>query len=222
MLTDRLFKHTMTVGGVSVIIAVSAIFFYLASVVVPLFMPPTVDQRASYAARASRAAHAGLHGRGAARDRRAGRHRRRRDLLPLRHRRVLSETPLPVPAGAQVTAADIGERRTYSQGFGLSNGQVILVKLGFEVTFPDNKRLITPGLSYPLGDQPLATGPPGPADPAARRAAATRLDHRGPDGRQPAAGVGRQHRPPTRSPAHDQRGCRSAKSRRSPPPTCVN
>ena len=36
LLTDRLFKHTMTVGGVSVIVAVSAIFFYLASVVVPL------------------------------------------------------------------------------------------------------------------------------------------------------------------------------------------
>jgi phosphate transport system permease protein len=35
------------------------------------------------------------------------------------------------------------------------------VKLGFDVTFPDNKRLITPGLSYPLGEQPLQLDPRG-------------------------------------------------------------
>ena len=39
MAKDRLFKHVMTFGGLSVIIAISAIFFYLASVVVPIFMP---------------------------------------------------------------------------------------------------------------------------------------------------------------------------------------
>ena len=40
---DRLFKHVMTFGGLSVIIAISAIFFYLASVVVPIFMPAQMD-----------------------------------------------------------------------------------------------------------------------------------------------------------------------------------
>ena len=49
LLTDVVFKHMMTVGGISVIVAVSAIFFYLASVVVPLFMPPAVDLRNQYA-----------------------------------------------------------------------------------------------------------------------------------------------------------------------------
>jgi len=45
MLIDSLFKYLMTIGGLSVIISVSAIFFYLASVVVPLFTSPSVDNR---------------------------------------------------------------------------------------------------------------------------------------------------------------------------------
>jgi len=162
LLTDRLFKHTMTVGGVSVIVAVSAIFFYLASVVVPLFMAPRVDQKVSYPVPAQSGqptltytgeeqreigAHIGTAG--------------AVTFFRVDSGERLSETLLPLPAGAQVTSADVGERRTFAQGFGLSNGQVILVKLGFDVTFPDNKRLITPGLSYPLGEQPLQLDPQG-------------------------------------------------------------
>jgi phosphate transport system permease protein len=162
LLTDRIFKQTMTVGGVSVIVAVSAIFFYLASVVVPLFVAPTVDQRTSYPVPAQSGqptlaftgeeqreigAHIGTGG--------------AVSFFRFDTGERLSETMLPLPQGAQVTSSDLGERRTFAQGFGLSNGQAILVKLGFEVTFPDNKRLITPGLSYPLGDQPLQLDPQG-------------------------------------------------------------
>lgn len=162
LLTDSLFKHTMTVGGVSVIVAVSAIFFYLASVVVPLFLAPTVDQRVSYPVPAQSGqptlaftgeeqreigAHIGTGG-GVT-------------FFRFDTGESMSQTLLPLPQGVQVTASDIGERRTFSQGFGLSNGQVILSKLGFEVTFPDNRRLITPSLSYPLGDQPLQLDPQG-------------------------------------------------------------
>ena len=49
LLFDKLFKHLMSVGGIGVIIAVSAIFFYLASVVVPLFMPPQIERQTQFA-----------------------------------------------------------------------------------------------------------------------------------------------------------------------------
>lgn len=164
LLTDSLFKHTMTVGGVSVIVAVSAIFFYLASVVVPLFMAPTVDQRTQFAVPGT-TGQATLAYTGEEQREIGSRVGAQGSVTFFRFGsgEVLSEKLLPVPTGVEVTSAAIGERRTFSQGFGLSDGRVILVKQGFAVTFPDNKRLITPELSYPLGEEPLAVDPQGQA-----------------------------------------------------------
>jgi phosphate transport system permease protein len=162
MLTDSIFKHTMTVGGISVIIAVSAIFFYLASVVVPLFTAPTIDQRASYAV-PSQSGQSTLAFTGEE-QREIGAHIGSAGAITFFRfdtGQRMSETQVPVPPDAQVTSADLGERRTFAQGFGLSNGQVILAKLGFDVTFPNNKRLITPGITYPLGEQPVQLDPNG-------------------------------------------------------------
>ncbi|MDP3083126.1 MAG: ABC transporter permease subunit [Rubrivivax sp.] len=162
MLADTLFKKLMTVGGVSVIVAVTAIFFYLASVVVPLFMPPTVDQRQQYGtpgpATQPTLAYSGEE------QREIGSRIGAQGAITFfrfDNGQVLAEAAVPVPDGVQITSADIGERRSYSQGFGLSNGGVILVKQAFTVTFPGNKRLITPALSYPLGDKPLEVDPRG-------------------------------------------------------------
>jgi phosphate transport system permease protein len=164
LLTDGLFKHTMTVGGISVIVAVSAIFFYLASVVVPLFVPPVVDQRAQFPLPA-RAQQPTLVYTGEEQREIGSRIGTGGAVTFFRFDtgEVMSETLLPLPQGVEVTAADKGERRTYAQGFGLSNGQALVVKLGYEVTYPDNKRLITPQLSYPLGEQPLTIDPNGQA-----------------------------------------------------------
>ncbi|MCM2327653.1 MAG: ABC transporter permease subunit [Lysobacter sp.] len=162
LLTDVVFKHMMTVGGISVIVAVSAIFFYLASVVVPLFMPPAVDLRNQYPTPA-KSDQPTLAYTGEEQREIGSRIGAQGSITFFRFDtgEVLSETQLPLPEGVQVTAADIGERRTFSQAFGLSNGQVVLVKQGFAVTFPGNKRLITPELSYPLGEKPLDVDPEG-------------------------------------------------------------
>ena len=162
MLADSIFKNLMTVGGISVIVAVSAIFFYLASVVVPLFTPPGVDNRQQYAAPGPAdqptVAYSGEEQREI-----ASRIGARGAVTFFRFDTgaVLAEAQVPLPAGAEVTSASIGERRSYSQGYGLSNGSVVLVKQGYTVTFPNNKRLITPALSYPLGEAPLAVDPQG-------------------------------------------------------------
>lgn len=164
MLSDKLFKNLMTVGGISVIVAVSAIFFYLASVVVPLFMPPSVDQRQQYVtpgpASQATLAYTGEE------QREIGSRIGAQGAITFFNfatGAVLAEASVPIPAGLQITSADIGERRSFSQGFGLSDGTVILVKQGFAVTFPNNKRLITPSLLYPLGELPLAVDAKGQA-----------------------------------------------------------
>lgn len=162
LFTDVLFKNIMTVGGISVIVAVSAIFFYLASVVVPLFVPPEVHSEAEYAvpgaATETTLAYTGEEQREiGSRVSTSG----TVTFFNFATGEVLSEVRLPVPPGAQVTSAAMGESRTYSQGFGLSDGRVVMVQQGFAVTYPDDKRLITPRLSYPLGEEPLPIDPRG-------------------------------------------------------------
>lgn len=162
VLFDTVFKHLMTVGGISVIVAVSAILVYLVSVVVPLFTRPAIEQRHQYVAPgASGQQTLGYTGE----DQRemASRVGAQGSVTFFRFDTgaVLSETALPVPEGVRVTSADMGEGRTYSHGFGLSDGRVVLVKQGFTVSYPDNKRLITPELTYPLGNTPLQVDPRG-------------------------------------------------------------
>jgi len=164
MLIDSLFKYLMTIGGLSVIISVSAIFFYLASVVVPLFTSPSVDNRQEFSvpgpANQTTLAYSGEE------QREIGARSGSQGVITFFNfatGAVLSEVAVPVPAGVQITSAAIGELRSLSQGYGLSDGTVILAKQGFTVTYPDNKRLITPSLDYPLGDKPLAVDPKGQA-----------------------------------------------------------
>lgn len=49
-LKDRLAKYFVSLGGVSVIIAIMLIFFYLLSVVVPMFESADIEQQHQYAA----------------------------------------------------------------------------------------------------------------------------------------------------------------------------
>lgn len=162
MLTDSLFQQFMSVGGIGVIVAVSAIFFYLASVVVPLFLPPSVEGHAQYAVPGpSKQATLALTG------------EEQREIgarigtggniafFKFGTGELISQAQVPLPDGVSVTSADLGERRSYSQGFGLSDGRVLLSKLSFAVTFPDNKRLITPALDFPVGKEPIKIDPQG-------------------------------------------------------------
>lgn len=164
MLADRVFHHVMSVGGVSVIVAVSLIFFYLASVVVPLFVPPEIQSRANFQMPGAAAqATAAL---SAEEQREIGtRLGQQGDIAFFRFGdgAMVSQSAIPLPAGAAVTAFDLGERATYSLGYGLSNGGVVLAKLGYAVTFPQGKRQITPSVQYPLGEAPVQVDPRGAA-----------------------------------------------------------
>ena len=60
LLKDRLFALVMAVGGVSVIVAILLIFFYLFYVVVPLFGGADITPRASFDTPPAAAATLGL------------------------------------------------------------------------------------------------------------------------------------------------------------------
>jgi phosphate transport system permease protein len=164
LLSDRIFQKVMTAGGISVIVAVSAIFFYLASVVVPLFMPPGVENRSQYALPGPQD-QATLAFTGEEQREIGVRVSAEGVFTFFRFDsgELVSEARVPVPAAVRVTSADLGERRSYGQGFGLSDGRVILVKQRFDVSFPNDQRTITPGLEYPVGEAPVVVDPQGRA-----------------------------------------------------------
>ena len=58
--------------------------------------------------------------------------------------------------GAEAISFGKGEPRTGLAVYGLSDGRAAVVKQEFDVTYPDDVRLVTPRLSYPL-DEPLTT-----------------------------------------------------------------
>ncbi|WP_119288916.1 ABC transporter permease subunit [Azohydromonas sediminis] len=164
LLLDRLFKSTMSAGGIGVIVAITAIFFYLASVVVPIFVPPDIEARATYALPGAADTTTGL-------------------LVSEEQREIgvrfdsageavffrfgdggeIARKRLAVGDGVQITSMAAGERRGYTFAYGLSNGRVVLAKHVYNVTFPGGKRLITPDIEYPLGDQPLVVDERGAA-----------------------------------------------------------
>ncbi|MBT9591190.1 MAG: ABC transporter permease subunit [Thiobacillus sp.] len=163
MTRDRLFRHVMTFGGLSVIIAISAIFFYLASVVVPIFMPAQMDdlqqftlpqgaQEASVHLTSEEQAEIGVRmsDRGSV------------TFFDLRNGRVMAEAKIALPEAVGVSSFAAGDPSQQAVAYGLSDGRMLVLEQDFKVTFqvdPDDHekdiRTITPSISYPAGSEPL-------------------------------------------------------------------
>jgi phosphate transport system permease protein len=62
---------------------------------------------------------------------------------------------VPIPEGAQVSGLGYGELIGGITAYGFSNGQALLLKQAYELTYPNDVRLVTPVLEYPLGEQPV-------------------------------------------------------------------
>jgi phosphate transport system permease protein len=67
---------------------------------------------------------------------------------------VASKTPV-LPEGTEVTSSAKSSPNEQRFALGLSSGKVLVVDVDFAVSYPDNKRLITPRLRYPNGEAPL-------------------------------------------------------------------
>jgi phosphate transport system permease protein len=163
MAKDKLFKHVMTFGGLSVIIAISTIFFYLASVVAPLFMPPHVDDLKSLSVPAptdQAAVHLAMEEQVeiGARVSSQG----NVTFFDFADGKPLLEERVVFPEGVRATSFAAGDLRKRTMAFGLADGRVVLFKDDYKVSFTQNPddlkkdvRSITPSLIFPLGTEAL-------------------------------------------------------------------
>jgi phosphate transport system permease protein len=153
-LIDRVTRYVMAVGGISVIGAIVLIFFYLLYVVIPLFRPATVEMRAEYPVPGGAEAETLLLateeyaeiGLRLTADGRA---------LFFRNKdgSVLAEERVVLDPGVTITSVASGDPSEGTVALGLSNGKSVVLQHVYEVSYPNDKRAITPRLRYPLGKE---------------------------------------------------------------------
>ena len=154
---DSIARYGVIVGGLGVIAAIVLIFFYLLYVVLPLFASATATKMAEYEVPGLTSGKTVLleaeeQNEVAARFTDSG------HILffeAVTGKTVLSQT-IAIPEGTKGTS--FAQSSNISNGavaYGLSDGKASVVKHQYQVTYPNNKRQITPSLGYPLGEQPL-------------------------------------------------------------------
>lgn len=150
---DRLANLTIGLGGVGVIGAITLIFFYLVFEVWPLFSGADLDKKAPVVTQAAALyLDADEYNESGIRILADG----QVHILDVKTGQVESSSELPLPAGVGVISVQRGPILSGLVGIGLSNGQLIVAKPNYDVSYGDNnRRIINSSLFYPYGEQPL-------------------------------------------------------------------
>ncbi|WP_439886785.1 ABC transporter permease subunit [Pseudomonas sp. MBLB4123] len=162
-LKDRLAHWYVSIGGLVVLAAITLIFFYLAHVVLPIFSGAELEareaQQPAWLAEQGEALLLAVEEQNkvAMRLNRAG----RVQFFATKDGAALSSVQLPLPAGAGIVSFSEDQPGSRRVALGLSNGQVLVFKQNYRVTYPDNVKTITPTLEYPFGEAPLNLDPQG-------------------------------------------------------------
>lgn len=164
LLKDHLARYGVIVGGLGVIVAIALIFFFLMYSVFPLFMPATVESVAHYEVPGKMPASTVLlameeQNEVAARFTDSG----QVVFFKAATGKTVSTETVPIPAGTAVTSFGQGDPARGVVVYGLSDGRALIVKQQYKQTYPNDVRVITPSLTYPLGETPLVVDDTGAA-----------------------------------------------------------
>ncbi|MCF7964910.1 MAG: ABC transporter permease subunit [Methylobacter tundripaludum] len=165
LVKDALARYGVVVGGLGVIVAIVLIFFYLLYVVYPLFISATAQPVSEYAVPEQALGNTLLlemeeQNEVGARFTDSG----HVVFFEVASGKTLLTQAVAIPEGVHITSFAQGS--PINEGaviYGLSDGRAVVVKHQYKVTYPDNVRVITPSLKYPLGEQPLVMDESGAA-----------------------------------------------------------
>ncbi len=159
---DKVAQVSIGMGGVSVIVAITLIFFYLLYEVMPLFQPADMSQAAAYSIPGT---DQGAVGKTVylAMEEQAEKAIRVTDsgnviFFNVQDGSTVSTQMLPVPNGVKVTSFSEAATGSHLVIAGLSDGTAIVFKHSYKMTFPDDVRVITPFIEYPYGASPIVLG----------------------------------------------------------------
>ncbi len=165
LIKDATARYGVVAGGLSVIFAVVLIFFYLLYVVYPLFISASAEPVSTYAVPDQALGNTVLleveeQNEMGARFTDSG----QVIFFAAATGKTLSTQAVAIPEGVRITS--FAQGNPLNEGvviYGLSDGRAVVVKHQYKVTYPDNVRMITPSLKYPLGEQPLVVDDSGAA-----------------------------------------------------------
>ena len=159
MLKDKLAASSIAIGGISVILAVVMIFFYLLYEVAPLFRSAHIEpwggqEKVSYA----------LPGNGStlylAIEEQAEIGFRATStgemiFFDTTSGQIRQQAQLNLPEGVEISSFALLSEASQTFAFGLSDGSVKVIKHNYKATYPNGQRVLNPELVYPLGETPL-------------------------------------------------------------------
>ncbi|MBU2967730.1 ABC transporter permease subunit [Amphritea sp. 2_MG-2023] len=160
-LKDKVASVGIGLGGVSVIIAILLIFFYLLYEVIPMFrsaeVQPWVHNDQVVEPYAVPGAGKTLY---MAMEEQAEIGIRVTDqgniiFFSTTSGEVIKSIQASLPVGATITSFAMVSENSRMFALGLSNGQALVFKHTYKSTYPDGKRVILPNIAYPLGEQPI-------------------------------------------------------------------
>lgn len=155
---NKLVKWGVSIGGIGVIFAVLMIMFFLLYVVIPLFVPASVEQHQRYdlpGGNAEKTLYYGVdeYKSSAMRMTESGK------LIgfDLADGSIQLTKELPLQ-GQNITSFTVVNELQSLVAFGLSGGGVLLAKYDYQITYPNNERLVSPEMTYPYGKEILDIG----------------------------------------------------------------
>ena len=147
---DRTARYGVAMGGVSVIFAIVLIFFYLLYVVMPLFSGAEIETESEYVLAENKAVHIALNEYNdvALTLDMAGNVK----FFAADSGETIVVPELPLPAENQITSFSHGDYTTGVLAYGFDNGQALIFKREYKITYPEDTRKITPLITYPVGE----------------------------------------------------------------------
>lgn len=165
---DHLVRHGMTIGGISVIIAILLIFFYLLYVVFPLLMPASIEEVNTVSAPHSEMGQT-VHLAAEEKNEIGVRFTDKAHAIffNLEHGNIIKEKAL-APENTEVKSFGYGDTAVASIVYGLNDGRAVVAKHAYDIDYiknenDENVRTITPSIEFPLGNEPLAVDNQGQA-----------------------------------------------------------
>ena len=156
-LKDRMARYFVASGGISVIIAILLIFFYLLYVVIPMFGSAEIKEVFTYTAPGEgETLHLGLEEQGTI----AVRFTDKGHVVFFNtdSGNIILDKNLDLPSRISSVASNLD-----FVVLGLEDGSVLAVRYKFDLSYPDDVRTLTPRLEYPLGETRLSLDETGQA-----------------------------------------------------------
>lgn len=155
---DAVIKFGISLGGISVILAVLLIMLFFIHIVLPLFASATVNKNAEYTVPGSAFETTLYYGvdeyqETALRFTDSG----KLFGFDVASGQLLSEENLPLK-GEKISSFSIVSDIENVLAFGLTDGSVLIAKYGYDVSYPGDKRTITPKVEFPFGEESIQLG----------------------------------------------------------------